>query len=85
MNFTPGIYRHFKGGLYYAECVATHVDNLGVEVVVYRDAVGHTWLRDLKEFMEEIERDGKKMPRFELIKVVHDHRMSVQQMFEAKG
>ena len=82
--FVSGIYRHFKGGLYYAKRTATHVDDLETEVVVYADEKGRTWLRDRKEFESIVKREGKTMPRFELLRQVVDHRMSVQQMLDAK-
>jgi hypothetical protein len=83
--FVAGIYMHFKGGLYYATVTARHVDDLETEVVVYSDEKGRTWLRDRKEFESIVEREGKKMPRFELLRKVVHHEIPIRQMLEAKG
>ena len=60
-----GIYRHFKGNLYQAVEIARHSETLE-EMVVYRALYGEhgLWVRPLAMFLEEIERDGRRMPRF---------------------
>ena len=62
----PGRYRHFKGGEYEVLGIARHSETLE-EFVVYRAVSGEhgLWIRPAAMFLEEIERDGKKMPRFE--------------------
>ena len=62
----PGRYRHFKGGEYEVLGIARHSETIE-EFVVYRavsDEHG-LWIRPAAMFLEEVERDGKKMPRFE--------------------
>ncbi len=62
----PGMYRHFKGGLYEVLEVATHSETLE-KLVVYRHADGTDnglWVRPLGMFSEVIERDGKTPRRF---------------------
>ena len=54
-------FRHFKGNLYRLEGFA--------KMVVYRALYGEggLWVRPAKMFFEVIERDGKRMKRFELV------------------
>ena len=62
-----GIYEHFKGGRYEVIGVARHSETLE-EMVVYRNLDDHgLWVRPIKMFLEEVERDGKKMPRFRYV------------------
>lgn len=70
----PGRYRHFKGNEYQVLEVAKHSETLE-EYVVYRalycqsggEGGGGLWVRPLSMFVEEIEREGRKQPRFALI------------------
>ena len=59
-------FRHFKGNLYRLEGFAKDSETLE-EMVVYRALYGDggLWVRPAKMFFETIERDGKKMKRFE--------------------
>ena len=60
---------HFKGGHYRLEGFATDSETQE-EVVVYRALYGDggLWVRPAKMFFETVERDGKTMRRFELVK-----------------
>jgi hypothetical protein len=60
-------FRHFKGNLYRLEGFAKDSETLE-EMVVYRALYGECglWVRPAKMFFETVERDGKKMNRFEL-------------------
>ncbi|WP_018701883.1 MULTISPECIES: DUF1653 domain-containing protein [Sporomusaceae] len=62
-----GIYRHFKGGKYEVLGVAKHSES-GEELVVYRALYGEggLWVRPLPMFLEEVEWEGKRQPRFAL-------------------
>jgi len=62
-------FRHFKGNLYRLEGFAKDSETLE-EMVVYRALYGEggLWVRPAKMFFETIERDGKKIKRFELLK-----------------
>ena len=64
----PGRYRHFKGNEYEAIGLARHSETLE-QLVVYRALYGEggLWVRPLYMFMEEIERDGKRIARFTYI------------------
>jgi len=63
-----GKYRHFKGNEYEVLCVAKHSETLE-DMVVYRALYGGrgVWVRPAAMWEEEIERDGKKLKRFEYI------------------
>ncbi|MEG1550897.1 MAG: DUF1653 domain-containing protein, partial [Oscillospiraceae bacterium] len=63
-----GRYRHFKGNEYEVIGVAKHSETLE-EMVVYKALYddGHLWVRPAEMWEEEIERDGKKIKRFEYI------------------
>ena len=45
---TPGIYRHFKGGLYTVLAVSRHSETEAIEVV-YQSAGGEVWHRPLTD------------------------------------
>ena len=63
----PGAkYRHFKGKEYRVLAVARHSETLE-EMVVYQQLYGEqgVWVRPLEMFLEIVERDGKRMYRFE--------------------
>jgi len=59
---------HFKGNRYRLEGFAKDSETLE-EMVVYRALYGEggLWVRPAKMFFETIERDGRKIQRFELI------------------
>ena len=61
-----GKYKHYKGKEYEVVGVAKHSETFE-ELVVYKALYGDygLWVRPLKMFIEEIEIDGEKMPRFE--------------------
>ncbi len=64
----PGRYRHFKGKDYEVLGVARHSEGLE-DMVVYRPLYGESglWVRPLSMFVEEVERDGVRLPRFRFI------------------
>ena len=68
-----GLYRHFKGNLYYVEDVAIHTET-GEEVVIYRALYDEhkLWVRPLKMFLSEVEHekhpDVTQKYRFEEVK-----------------
>ncbi len=70
-----GIYRHFKGDEVEVIGQASHSETFE-DFVVYRHLAGRHaeagrfWVRPLSMFTEEVDRDGKKQPRFQLIKKI---------------
>ena len=68
MELKPGRYRHFKGGEYNVQGVATHSET-GEPLVVYSPLYGEggLWVRPLSMFLETVERDGERHPRFTYI------------------
>ena len=64
-DIRPGIYRHFKGGLYQVVGVATNSET-GEYMVVYRALYGEggLWVRPASMWLETVERDGKTYQRF---------------------
>jgi len=61
-----GKYRHFKGGIYEVVGLAKHSETLE-ELVAYYDSERQLWVRPKEMFLEQVERSGKKFPRFEFI------------------
>jgi hypothetical protein len=68
VELKPGRYRHFKGGEYNVQGVATHSET-GESMVVYSPLYGEggLWVRPLSMFLETVERDGERYPRFTYI------------------
>ena len=64
----PGRYRHFKGNEYEVIGIARDSESQ-VEMVVYRALYGERglWVRAATMFNENVERDGRIVPRFEYI------------------
>jgi len=64
----PGIYQHFKGGMYQVFGVARDSETQA-EVVVYQHLYGDYtwWVRPLEMFLEDVVRDGYSGPRFKFI------------------
>lgn len=73
MSVTPGRYRHFKGREYQVLGTAIHSETLE-EMVVYRPLYGEgkLWVRPAAMWSEEVERDGVRQPRFQLIQETSD-------------
>lgn len=63
-----GKYRHFKGNDYAVLYLAKHSETLE-DLVVYRQLYGDgsVWVRPASMFLEEVEVDGNKIPRFTYI------------------
>lgn len=66
MPIQPGRYRHYKGNEYLVLGVARHSET-EEELVVYRQDYGDLglWVRPLAMFLEQVEADGRQLPRFQ--------------------
>jgi cyclomaltodextrinase / maltogenic alpha-amylase / neopullulanase len=64
----PGRYRHFKGGEYLVQGIATHSET-GEQLVVYTPlyGAGGLWVRPLAMFLETVHHEGAEQTRFRLI------------------
>ena len=60
-----GRYRHYKGGEYEVTGIARHSESLE-PMVIYRPLYNDSgcWVRPYAMFIENIEHDGKRTPRF---------------------
>ena len=65
MEIRPGLYRHFKGGMYRVLFVARHSET-EEPMVVYQALYGEYgyWVRPASMWNETVTRDGKSCPRF---------------------
>jgi len=63
-----GKYRHYKGKEYQVLGVAIHSET-GEKLVMYQKTTDDysLWVRPLAMFVEDVEVDGKKVPRFEYV------------------
>lgn len=69
----PGKYRHYKGYEYQVYDVATHSEDESA-YVVYRPLYGEgkLWIRPYDMFVENVEVDGKVLPRFAYVGAMAD-------------
>lgn len=69
MQLQAGLYRHYKGPEYRVLGVARHSET-EQQLVVYQALYGDfgLWVRPLSMFCEEVEVDGRRVPRFALIR-----------------
>jgi len=63
-----GKYLHYKGKEYEVIGIGKHSETLE-DLVIYKKLYddGGLWVRSLKMFLEEVEIDGKKVPRFKYL------------------
>lgn len=63
-----GIYQHYKGNYYEVIDVARHSETLE-KMIIYRHLYGDfsSWVRPLTMFLEQVEINGLKIPRFRFI------------------
>ncbi|MBN2015276.1 DUF1653 domain-containing protein [Candidatus Dojkabacteria bacterium] len=70
MEIKKGIYKHYKGNRYRVLGVAKHsetLEDLVVYEALYENELSKLWVRPISMFFEEVEWDGKKVPRFKLV------------------
>ena len=69
----PGVYKHTKtGNLYRVHFVARHSENPDDQLVVYEclydNPTSKYWIRPVAMFVETVELNGEKVPRFQFMK-----------------
>ena len=68
MDLKLGVYEHYKNGKKYRVLgVAKHSETLEDMVVyeaLYENEMSKLWVRPLAMFLEEVEFNGKQVPRF---------------------
>jgi hypothetical protein len=66
VSVRPGIYRHYKGGLYRVLFLARHSETEEA-MVVYQALYGERgyWVRPLGHFLEKVRVEGREVPRFD--------------------
>ncbi|PJI50151.1 MAG: TonB box-like protein [Pseudomonas sp.] len=69
----PGLYRHYKGQEYRVLAVARHSET-EEELVIYQALYGEfgLWVRPLSMFIEAVEVNGERVPRFALVSAEDD-------------
>ena len=60
----PGIYRHFKGGIYRVLGIAKHSEDLSPMVIYQSCKDDSYWVRPAAMWNETVERDGETKLRF---------------------
>ena len=75
LEIKKGIYRHNKSGKKYKLIAETKNTETGEELVIYQSLENpeHFWARPKEMFTDNIEIDGKEMPRFEFIEEDNDY------------
>ena len=64
-----GTYRHYKNKLYKVIGVAKHsetLEDLVIYEALYENETSKLWARPKQMFLEEVEIEGKMVPRFKL-------------------
>ena len=62
-----GIYKHFKGTKVRVICEALHSETKEPFVVYVHLEDNVSWVRPKEMFLEQVKRDGYKVPRFEYL------------------
>ncbi|HLP97474.1 MAG TPA: DUF1653 domain-containing protein [Sideroxyarcus sp.] len=57
-------YRHYKGGIYEIVCEARLEADPSVIMIIYRSENGDIWARPRNVFFEQVQHEGKTVPRF---------------------
>jgi len=70
MDLKLGVYEHYKGKKYKVIGLAKHSETLEdfvVYEVLHENKLSKLWVRPIKMFLEEVEIDDKRVPRFKYL------------------
>jgi hypothetical protein len=68
-----GLFKHYKGGLYFVLGVAKHSEIADQELVVYFNLEHkQMWVRPYSMFLDEVEVNGVKVQRFQPLEAVNE-------------
>jgi hypothetical protein len=72
MKIQPGIYKHSKTGnqykVYFAAKHSETLEDVVVYEALYENEKSKFWVRPLSMFLDTVEINGEKLPRFQFIK-----------------
>lgn len=75
MDIRPGVYKHFKTGKEYrVHGLAKHsetLEDLVVYEALYDNDLSTFWVRPVSMFLEEVEWNGNKVPRFQFVREIN--------------
>lgn len=66
----PGVYQHYKGGMYRVHGLVKHhetLEDLVLYETLYENPLSRFWIRPVDVFLEEIDREGERVPRFRYV------------------
>lgn len=66
-SLRPGRYEHYRAGMHRVLEVVRHSESLEELVHYVHEADGSHWVRPLAMFLEDVEIDGARRPRFRFI------------------
>lgn len=70
MPVAGALYEHYKGKPYRVIGIGRHSETLEELVMyesLYENSLGRLWVRPLKMWMEDVEINGQKVPRFKFV------------------
>ena len=73
IKIKPGKYQHYKGNFYKVIGIVKHSESLEDLVLyecLYENDLAKTWVRPLQIFLEEVDVNGEKVPRFKYVGVI---------------
>lgn len=62
-----GYYEHYKGSVYKVIGVSQHTETEELLVIYFKDGDNKMWARPITMFLEIIDYNGEKVPRFKFI------------------
>jgi len=63
-SIVVGWYRHYRGGRYEVLGLGRHSESLEEVVICRREGAEEFWVRPVSNWLEQVEFEGKTIPRF---------------------